>query len=412
MSAPVAEDFLGDPEKAARLRLQRQREQPPAVRVVSNEPHGPLDDGYWDALFREVEQQPVTASPARDWQQRLVPGGSFVLDQPREVPALWGSGNRVVWARGEALMVVGPAGVGKTTLAQQVIVARLGITSQVLDLPVAPTGSRVLYLACDRPPQIARSLARMVRHVDREVLNDRLIVWKGPPPQDFARHPETLLEMARAAQADTVVIDSLKDVALKLTDDEVGAGYNNARQRALVGGVELIELHHQRKAGNGGIGKPNTLSDVYGSVWITAGAGSVLLVWGAAGDSVVEISHLKQPVDDIGPLQVVHDHLAGRTRVYRDADPRTLLTASPGLTAAALAAHLYVPDRSRQPKPNEVEKARRQLDGLVKKELAKRQEPALGGAGGSQAATYWPSTTGVEPDVASTHGALTQGLVA
>ncbi len=335
-----------------------------------------------------------------------------MLDQPREVPALWGSGDRVLWARGEAVMVVGPAGVGKTTLAQQVVIARLGITSAVLGLPVVPTSSRLLYLACDRPPQIARSFARMVRPVDRELLDDRLVIWKGPPPRDFARHPETLLQMAQAAQADTVVVDSLKDVALKLTDDEVGAGYNAARQRALVAGVEVLELHHQTKRGAGGLGKPNTLADVYGSVWITAGAGSVLLVWGAAGDSVVEVSHLKQPAEDVGPLQVVHDHLAGHTRVYRDADPLSLLAATPGLTAASLATCLYVPDRSRQPERNEVEKARRLLDGLVKKGLARRQDPALGGAGGSQAATYWASSTAADRDPESTHGALTQGMIA
>ncbi len=260
------------------------------------------DDEYLNALIQQYENDQAEPEPKQPdmWQRRLVRGGSFVLDQPREVPALWGAGDRVLWARGEALMIVGPAGVGKTTLAQQVVIARLGLTSEVLDLPVEPTSSRVLYLACDRPPQIARSLARMVRPCDRELLDDRLMVWKGPPPLDFARHPDTLLDMAQSAQADTVVIDSLKDVALKLTDDEAGSGYNSARQRALAEGVDLIELHHQRKAGSGLAGKPNSLADVYGSVWITAGAGSVLLVWGEAGDSVVQVTHLKQPAEDVG----------------------------------------------------------------------------------------------------------------
>jgi replicative DNA helicase len=148
----------------------------------------------------------------------FTPGGEFVLDQPAAIPALWGTGDRVVWARGEALMIVGPAGVGKTTLAQQVVLARVGLTRQVLDLPVEPTSSRVLYLACDRPPQIARSLARMCRPADREQLDERLVVWKGPPPRDLAKHPTVLLDMAQAAGADTVVVDSLKDVALKITE--------------------------------------------------------------------------------------------------------------------------------------------------------------------------------------------------
>lgn len=390
------------------------RQQAPALAVVPNVDPGNPGDEYWTALLCEPDGA-STATPlttgkqqlADVWKGRLLPGGSFVLDQPREVPSLWGSGDRVLWARGESLMVVGPAGVGKSTLAQQVVIARLGITSTVLDLPVTPTSSRVLYLACDRPPQIARSFARMVRAVDRELLDDRLVIWKGPPPLDFARHPGTLLEMAQAAGADTVIVDSLKDVALKLTDDEVGAGYNAARQRALVDGVELVELHHQTKRGAGGVGKPNTLADVYGSVWITAGAGSVLLVWGAAGDSVVEANHLKQPAEEVGPLQVLHDHAAGRTRVSRDADPLTLLAATPGLTAAQLASYLYVPDGSRQPKANEVEKGRRKLEGLVRKGLARREGASRGAVGGPPSSTYWPADKGTQVGHGSTHGALT-----
>ncbi len=358
-------------------------------------------DGISDAQYAEMLAQPGersgTPAPkqAEGTRQRLVTGGSFVLDQPSEVPALWGSGDRVVWARGESLMIVGPAGVGKTTLAQQVVIARLGLTSSVLDLPVVPTATRVLYLACDRPPQIARSLARMVRPCDRELLDDRLTVWKGPPPQDLARHPDALLGMARSAGADTVIVDSLKDVALNLVTDEGGAGYNNARQTALAAGIDLIELHHQRKAGSGLTARPTTLSDVYGSVWLTAGAGSVLLVWGEAGDPVVELRHLKQPAEDVGPLQVIHDHAAGTSRVSRGADPFDLLRdrGDVGITAPELAALLFTPEGDRKITDNERMKALRKLDSLVKQGLAAKEEPVgAGGAGGSQPARFFPSS--------------------
>jgi replicative DNA helicase len=222
---------------------------------------------------------------------RLIPGGAFILDAPKGVPAVWGSGDQVAWSRGEPLLIVGPTGVGKTTIAGQLVAARLEIGGPVLGMPVAP-GKRVLYLACDRPAQVQRALARLVSEDDRQVLDERLVVWKGPPPADFARHPDTLLWMCKQTEADMAVLDSLKDLALKLSDDETGAVLHSALQRTLVEGVEVLGLHHQRKNAASG-GKPKGLEDVYGSTWITAGAGSVILLWGEAGDPVVELSHLK-----------------------------------------------------------------------------------------------------------------------
>ncbi len=73
---------------------------------------------------------------------------------------------------------------------------------------------------------------------------------------DLARQDRDLLAMCREADADTVVVDSLKDAALGLNDDEVGAGYNRARQRVIESGVQMLELHHNRKAAQGnGSGK-------------------------------------------------------------------------------------------------------------------------------------------------------------
>ncbi len=91
-------------------------------------------------------------------------------------------------------------------------------------------------------------------------------------------------------------------------------------------------------------------------------------------------------------------------------DPLSLLVATPGLTATSLATYLYAPDRSRQPKRNEVEKARRQLDGLVKKGLASRQEPVAGGTGGTQPTTYWPTRASAHEQPESTHGSTHGGL--
>jgi replicative DNA helicase len=322
---------------------------------------------------------------------RFVSGATFVLDSPEGVQSVWGEDDDVLWARGETLLLVGPPGVGKTTLAGQLLRARLGGEPGLLGWPVAPTVSRVLYLAMDRPPQIARSMRRVFREEDRELLNERLVVWRGPPEVDMAKDTGLLTEMAAAADADTVVLDSVKDAAIRLSDDEIGAGLNQAFQRALVAGVEVLGLHHQTKRSGSGTGKPDTLADVYGSAWITAGAGSVILLWGNAGDSVVELKHLKQPAEDVGPLQLIHDHAAGRTVVHAEVDLLQVVAnnSAHGLAARAAAHALFA---SEDPTDNEVEKARRRLKGLAAKGLVIAKPGPPSAAGGKPEMRFFPTT--------------------
>lgn len=317
-----------------------------------------------------AETQESSAEEAADavaeeyWVGRTVAGGSFVLDAPEIPPAIWGEGEAIGWAQGEALMICGPAGVGKTTLVVQLVAARMGIgPRQVLGMRVRPGSARTLYLAMDRPPQIARAMARLFTTDHRDALDEKLIVWKGPPPYDLAKRPETLLQMCEFAGADTVVIDSLKDAVLKLSDDEAGGGYNKARQRALVAGVEVIEQHHQRKAG-GDNKKPSKLDDVYGSTWITAGAGSVFVLWGEPGDPVVELIHLKQPMEQVGPYMVLHDHKAGTSQIHHQADLLTMARYQRhvGLNARLAAAALFSTEK---PTEAQIQKARRKLASLV-----------------------------------------------
>ena len=127
-----------------------------------------------------------------------------------------------------------------------------------------------------------------------------------------------LAELAALADADTIIIDSLKDAALKLADDETGSGWNRARQMAIEAGAELVELHHPRKA-QADNRKPSKLEDLYGSRWITAGAGSVIILWGEAGDPVVEFIHLKAPAAAGPPFMMGIDPAAGTVHVDQPA---------------------------------------------------------------------------------------------
>ncbi|MDP9389125.1 MAG: AAA family ATPase [Actinomycetota bacterium] len=348
---------------------------------------------------RILEQLPAVNDPAEADDDRdllrlairgagrraRVDGASFILDAPAEVVPVWGEDDNVLWASGEPALINGPTGVGKTTLAQQVVLGRLGLRCEVLGYPVAPDDRRVLYLACDRPAQAARSMARMVGEEDREVLAERLVVWRGPLPGDIVKKPALLATLADDTGAGTVVVDSLKDVAPRLSEDETGQRVNEAFQLLVAEGVQALGLHHQRKAQAGG-GKPKALADVYGSTWITAGMGSVMVLWGEAGDAIVELSHLKQPVETVGPLMVVHDHRAGSTTVQAGVDLYELVRVSNGLTPTKAAEALF---STLKPAPNEVEKARRRLDALVRKGLVHRVDHGPAQAGGPKRVLYY-----------------------
>jgi AAA domain len=291
--------------------------------------------------------------------------------------------------------LVAPQGVGKTTIAAQLTFARVGLLPSVLGLPVVNTGGRLLYLACDRAAQIRRVFRRLADHlsIDRADLEDRIVFWSGPPPYDLAKHPDTLTDMCIDMGADAVWMDSIKDVAIGLTDDEVGSGFNRAMQTAIAEGIEVGGNHHQRKGD--GTRKPNRLEDVYGSTWITAGCGSIVLLWGDAGDPIVDLTHLKQPAAPVGPWKVEHDHLTGLSIVHRgQVDPLTVLNqhAAHGLTAVALARLMFGREA---PTPNERRKAQYQLDRLRQQGLAIRSEPKKGGVGGGAIeARYYPASDG------------------
>lgn len=345
-----------------------------------------------DAVRTEIEaevradRERALASGQGRLSRHLVDGWRFVTDTGAEKAPLWGTREQTVWASGESLMIVGPPGVGKTTLAHQVILARIGLQQSVLNMPVAPS-KRVLYLAMDRPQQIARAMARRVEPAHEPALRDRLAVWQGPLPATLDKEPDLLADLAAAHQADTIVIDSLKDAVSTLVDDALAVAFHNARMRALRNGVEVMELHHQRKAAaDAPRGQRPTLDRVYGSTWITSGAGSVLFIAGEAGDPAVTLHHLKTVTGEIGPLQVIHDHTHGTTTIEPTLDPVALLRAHPGgLTTRDLAALL---SGETTPGRSDIEKARRHLERLVKTGLAKKTEGAAGGTGGGQQARY------------------------
>ena len=227
------------------------------------------DDGQPQSVFGD--HQPQDAA-------------NFLFDTDDTTTALWGDGDDILWAEGEALMIAGGMGLGKTTLAGQIIRAQLGLTPHdVLELPVAEATGPILYLAMDRPRQIRRSMLRQFDTTERDHIAGRLLIRTGPPIADIAQYPTLLAKMCAEAGAQYVYIDSLKDAAIGLSDDKVGAAWNRARQQVLNDGHQICELHHNRKA-LAGTTPTGSVADIYGSTWLTSGAGSVITLTGEPGE--------------------------------------------------------------------------------------------------------------------------------
>ena len=369
---PSDPPVLTDEQRAEVVAARAERE----AHVASDQNYYPDDPEIDDSHFPPPDTPLNGHKAEKESSQhpeplRLVDGASFILDIPAGVPALWGENENVLWPQGEPFLVCGPAGVGKTTLVQQLVLASVGVLDpELLGYPVTPA-ERVLYLAMDRPAQASRSFARMVGEEHRQALGERLVVWKGPLDFSVQRNPEGIFEKARAAGASVVVIDSVKDLVAELEKSEPAAKVNAAMQMCVAADIEVVGIHHQRKQQTGA-GKPTSLSDVYGSTWLTAGAGSVVLMWGDPGEPIVELSHLKQPVADVGPLHVLHDHINGRTTTERGFNLLTYMRMrGKGVSAQDVATARF---GKADPNRSQVEKARRQLESLTKRGLAHKTE--------------------------------------
>ena len=134
----------------------------------------------------------VAGLPKAKAKRTFVDGATFILDIPSTIPALWGEDSDVLWAEGESLMIAAPLGLGKTTLGGLLLRAQLGIgPATLLGYPVPARTGKILLLAMDRPAQVARALSRQFTTAERQILADRLVVWKGPPRKGCGPQPRT-----------------------------------------------------------------------------------------------------------------------------------------------------------------------------------------------------------------------------
>jgi replicative DNA helicase len=297
------------------------------------------------------------------WQD----GATFIFDHPAEVVALWGQDEEVLMADGESLFIVGPQGVGKSTIAQQLMLGFAGLRTNVLGYPVQPATGNIFYHAADRPQQIRRSLRRMVEDHERDILESKLRFWPGPLHFNPLTEPEKLLSLLLELGCSHIFFDSLKDLAIGLNKDETAGEVNRLFQFLSAAGIQIVVIHHQRKA-QGDNKKPNSISDVYGNQQLTAGSGSVILLWGEPGDSIIEFDHLKQPRIPVGPFRIVHHHEIGHSEIEnKPADPLDILRAAHNdLTAEGVARSMFGTEKASK---SQTERARRRLNILETKNL-------------------------------------------
>lgn len=323
-----------------------------------------------------------------------VDGAEWMFNNDDAPVVIWGQGDDILWADGEALMIAGVLGLGKTTLAGKLVRGQLGLEDYVLGLPILRAERPILYLAMDRPRQIRRSMRRQFTTEDRDRIAGRLIVRQGPPAADIAAQPLLLTRMAEAVGAGTVYIDSLKDAVVGLTADEVAASYNRARQHLLARGINLVELHHMAKRNAQG-GPPSGIADVYGSAWLTAGAGSVITLLGEPGDLVIKFKLAKLPADEVGPWKLHHNPEAGELDVVKF-DLLMAVTGGGvnGVTARDVAEQMY---ETRRPTDAECKRAARLLDKQVKKGWLTRIDGHRGGTGGSVPTCWFLATEVFKP---------------
>lgn len=293
-----------------------------------------LDADMVEAVERAVKQAKVRAFASRVLREERVAkygeaaaldGDEFMFGEVATDVPIWGSGDDLLWVEGGGLMIPSDQGLGKSLTAQQLIAGRLGIGSrELLGLPITPLdpSKLVVYLALDRPRQIARSMARLFRTpMERATAKSRLKIWTKPMPIDILGDPYAFADWIQdtfGANVGDLIIDSVKDLTpANLSNGEVGQALDMAWKECRARGMSTLVLHHERKTG-GDESRANrqpSLDHIYGSVWLTSGMDSILHISGKQGENLVRYTHLKAIINMLDPIDAVHDQENGRTDV-------------------------------------------------------------------------------------------------
>lgn len=335
------------PEDQARRKIEQAYKQDhrdliDIDRMPFSAPNGELYDflADLDADMAEAVEKAVKAVKVRALAARVIreermakygdtaalDGDSFMFgDIAADIP-IWGAGDDLLWSEGGGLMIASDQGLGKSLTAQQVIAARLGVgPNELLGLTINPLaqGKSVVYLALDRPRQIARSMVRLFKaDAERSIARERLKVWTKPIPIDILGDPVAFADWLQDTFGPNIgdlVIDSVKDLTpANLSNGEVGQALDMSWKECRARGMSTLILHHERKSGSdeSRSNRMPSLDNIYGSVWLTSGMDSILHIQGKQGANVVTYTHLKAIINMVDPIDAIHDQENGRTSVF------------------------------------------------------------------------------------------------
>lgn len=303
----TAADANGAPTEGAAPDLRREVSQM-AERIARRR----LAEREAERIVAELEAQ---ENPLPDMEV----SGAALFGLPDVIP-LFGTAEAPVSASGQAWMIVGEDGTGKTSDAQQYVKARLNLDGwggEMWGRPVAPLpeDESVYYLAMDRPRQ---ALEAATRGLDQRrhgaALRERLTFWQGPTPYPLwgAAGAEWLLEKVAQRRVGLLVLDSRKDAGDATNPDSL-SGINRLVQALCARGVEVLILHHPNQSSRAG--RDPQLADVYGWREVYSGLGSVVFLEGRAGETQLEVHHLKPIRARLEPFIIERDHAEGRSRV-------------------------------------------------------------------------------------------------
>ena len=286
----------------------------------------PSQADWWKGPFFLTTLHSLTPSwQPSDWEKNVYPAGDWALEERATPRMVMGRDSRILWADGESLVIVADTGYGKSSLSNNIVQAGIGLADDVLGFEVRRF-ERVLYIAADRPMQTRYNLRRMITEDTREYWNEHVHIHDGPLPFYLNEKPEYMGMFAKmtrekwgAKPADCVIIDSLMNVATGLSDDEEGIKVNAALQAVCREGIQLLVTHHPRKGqsmrGKKGDDNMPTLDDVFGSKFITGGAGSVIYLHNHdIIDGSLEVTHLKSPAGPVDFHRICFENETGKVQ--------------------------------------------------------------------------------------------------